>query len=124
MMRLTLCSLAVLVAGMAAAAQPQKRASMPLAFQGDWALENRDCAMGPSDSGNMRISARQISLFESVGNIVRVDTLDPRTLRVESRVAHGDGTSGSIEMMSLSSDKHQLAVGEHSDISVYKRCKK
>jgi hypothetical protein len=124
MMRLLLIALALLMADAAIAAKPAKRVGMPIAFQGDWALETRDCAAGPSDSGNMRIMARQIVQFESLGKVVRVEMLDPQTARVESRVTHGGGTSGSIEMMSLSNDKQRLTIGEHSDISVYKRCGK
>jgi len=96
---------------------------MPPVFHGHWALESRACAPGPADSGNMHITARKIVNFESVGNIVRVTKLDPQTIRVESRVAHGGGRAGSVEMMVLSNDRQRLTIGEHSDLSAYKRCK-
>jgi hypothetical protein len=124
MMRLTLLSLALLSAGTSIAAKPVKRVSIPAAFQGDWALDTRECAVGPSDSGNMRISARKIWQFESLAIIARVEILDAQTLRVESRVTHNGGTFGSVEMMSLSADRQRLTIGEMSDLSVYKRCGK
>jgi hypothetical protein len=99
-------------------------AMMPPAFRGDWALETGSCAPGPADSGNMRIAARKIVNFESQGSVVRVKTLDPRTIRLESRVTHGGGTFGSVEMLSLSADGRRLTIGEHSDVSTYKRCTK
>ena len=72
----------------------------------------------------MRITARTIINFESKGKVERVMILDSQTIRIESRVTHSNVTFGSLEMMSLSSDKKQLTIGEHSDISIYTRCAK
>jgi hypothetical protein len=108
----------------ASAASAANKAVMPKAFQGDWALEQSQCAIGPADSGNMRITARTLVNFESVAKIDGVKHFGPQTVRVSSRVTHNGGTFGSIEMMSLSTDKQRLTIGEHSDISVYKRCGK
>jgi hypothetical protein len=120
-MRLAFLLALCCTAGSASAAN---KAAMPKAFQGNWALEQSQCAPGPADSGNMRIQARMIVNFESVAQIVGVKHFGPQTVRVNSRVTHGGGTFGSLEMMSLSSDKQRLTIGEHSDISVYKRCGK
>ena len=124
MMRFALLPLALLAAGTSIAAKPVKRASIPAAFQGDWARDTRDCAVGPSDSGNIRISARKIWQFESVASIVRVEIIDPQRVRIESRIAHNGGTFGSLNMMLLSNDRQLLTVGERNDMLVYKRCGK
>jgi hypothetical protein len=123
-MRFAMLSLALLISTTADAAKPVKSTRVPAAFQGNWALDARNCAPGPVDSGNMRITARTIINFESKGKVERVMILDPQTIRVESRVTHSNVTFGSLEMMSLSSDKKRLTIGEHSDISVYTRCAK
>jgi hypothetical protein len=123
-MRFAMLSLALLIGTTADAAKPVKSTRVPVAFQGDWALDSRNCAPGPVDSGNMRITARTIINFESKAKVERVMILDPQTVRVESRVTHSNVAFGSLEMMSLSSDKKQLTIGEHSDISVYTRCAK
>ncbi len=124
MIRFAMLSLALLATAAVGAAKPVKSTRIPAAFQGDWALEARNCAAGPVDSGNMRINARTIINFESKGKVERVMIFDSQTIRVESRVTHSNVTFGSLEMMSLSSDKKQLTIGEHSDISVYTRCAK
>jgi hypothetical protein len=124
MMRFAMLSLAILASAAAGAAKPVKSNRVPAGFQGDWALEASNCAPGPVDSGNMRITARTIINFESKGKVERVTILDPHTIRVESRVTHSNATLGSLEMMSLSFDKKQLTIGEHSDLSVYTRCAK
>jgi hypothetical protein len=124
MIRLAMLSLALLATAAAGAAKPVKSTRVPVAFQGDWALDSRNCAPGPVDSGNMRITARTIINFESKGKVERVTILDPQTIRVESRVTYTDTSFGNIEMMSLSTDKKRLTIGEHSDISVYTRCAK
>jgi hypothetical protein len=107
---------------------PAKRAAtlvtIPVAFRGNWALESRACAPGPADSGNMRITADHLYNFESEGRFVRIQVLDPRTVRVESRFTHNGGTYGNTDMMTLSVDKQQLFIGEMSDLSIYKRCGK
>jgi hypothetical protein len=123
-MRFTMLSLALLASTTAVAAKPAKSTRVPAAFQGDWALDARTCAPGPVDSGNMRITARTIINFESRAKVERVMILDPQTIRVESRVTHSNVTFGSLEMMSLSTDKKRLTIGEHSDVSVYIRCAK
>ena len=123
-MRFALLSLVLLISTTADAAKPVKSTRVPTVFQGDWALDAKNCAPGPVDSGNMRITARTIINFESKGKVERVIILDSQTIRVESRVTHSNVTFGSLEMMSLSSDKKQLTIGEHSDISIYTRCAK
>jgi hypothetical protein len=123
-MRFAMLSLVLLISTTADAAKPVKSTRVPAAFQGDWALDVKNCAPGPVDSGNMRITARTILNFESKGKVERVAILDPQTIRVESRVTYTDTSFGNVEMMSLSSDKKQLTIGEHSDISVYTRCAK
>jgi hypothetical protein len=121
MMRTGLLAI-LLLSGTSAAAKPAANKTIPVAFLGDWALEGSVCAPGPADSGNMRITAKQITNFESVGQVIRVKKLDPHTIRVESRITHGGGDFGSIDMMTLSTNKARLTIGEMSDMSVYKRC--
>jgi hypothetical protein len=124
MMRLILLPLILIVATTADAAKAVTRTSMPAAFQGDWALKTRECELGPSDSGNMRITARKLIQFESVGKVLRVVVLDPQTVRVESRITHGGGTYGSTETMNISEDKNTLIVRPNGDPDIYKRCPK
>jgi hypothetical protein len=127
-MRMILLSLVVLASTVSHATDPVKRKTIPFAFHGDWALEGRNCGLGPSDSGNMRITARKVTQFEMVGKVTGVKVFDPGTVWVESRITHNNtaynavDTFNNIEIMTLSSDKQQLTTGEHSDISVYKRC--
>ncbi len=123
-MRFAIFFLALLASVAAGAAKPVKSTRVPAAFHGDWALEAGNCAPGPVDSGNMRITARTIINFESKGKVERVMILDPQTIRVESRVTHSNVTFGSLEMMSLSTDNKRLIIGEHSDTTIYIRCVK
>jgi hypothetical protein len=106
------------------AAKPAVRQSIPKAFLGDWVLEALECAPGPSSNGNMRLTAKRIINFESLGKVSRVEIFDPSTIRVSSQITHGGGAFGSIETMSLSTDGKSLTIGEMSDMSVYKRCTK
>ncbi len=129
-MRFLLSFLILIAATTAGVASPLKRKTMPVAFHGDWVLETRECGVGPSDSGNMRIAARKVNLFESVGKVTRVTVIDPHTIWVESRVTHSNNaynsvdTFNNVEIMSLSTDKQLLTTGDHSFNSVYKRCAK
>jgi hypothetical protein len=112
---------AVLVMTTGAWAQgPTTRKTLPADFHGHWALEGRECAAG--DSGNWQVSARAIVDFESTSQVVRVEVLDRRTVRVEVRLRPNGTWFSSLFMMVLSTDGQQLTVGEHSDRSVYKRC--
>jgi hypothetical protein len=106
------------------AAKPVTAANIPLAFHGDWALEDSLCAPGPADSGNMRITKRTIDTFESSGVVIHVEKFDPRTIRVDTRITHNAGTFGNSSMMTVSTDNMRLTIGEMSDMSVYKRCGK
>lgn len=127
MMRLILLPMILITATAADAAKTVVRKSMPAAFQGDWALKTRECDPGPSDSGNMRIAPRKLIQFESVGKVMRVEVLDPQTVRVESRITHithNGGTFGSSEIMNISVDKNTLVVRPYGDPDIYKRCAK
>jgi hypothetical protein len=126
-MRIILLSL-VFVSTVSFATDAAQRKKIPAAFNGDWVLEGSNCAVGPSDSGNMRITARKVIQFEILGKVTGVKVFDPQTVWVTSRITHnntaynGVDTFNNTEIMTLSSDKQQLTIGEQSDISVYKRC--
>lgn len=113
---------AALILSLLMAAAPASPATMPPAFRGDWALETRECAVGPADSGNMRITARDIIDFESKGRIMRVEKLGPTTVRVDMKIQTGSHQFSPTLVYSLSSDGNRLTTGEMSDISRYKRC--
>jgi hypothetical protein len=129
-MRLILSLLVLMAAAGSDAASPVKRKTIPSAFHGDWVLETRECAVGPTDSGNMRISARKLSLFEMVGKVMHVTVVDPQNMWVKSRITHGNTAYNSVEvfdnleMMSLSPDGQKLTTGEGEVMQVYKRCLK
>ncbi|MFM2409301.1 MAG: hypothetical protein RL481_129 [Pseudomonadota bacterium] len=130
MMARIIAFLLLLIGGSAIAAKPVMRGSIPVAFQGDWALEGRDCALGISEKGKLRIAARKMTLFEMVGKVVRVTIVDPQTVWVKSRITHNNTAYGSVEifdnleMMSLSPDRQTLTTGEGEVMLVYKRCMK
>ena len=130
MMRLILPFLFLLVAADSYAASPVKRKAIPAAFHGDWALETRECAVGPADSGNLRMTARKVILFEMIGKVMHVTVVDPQTIWVKSRITHGNAAYNSVEvfdnleMMSLSPDGQKLTTGEDEVMLVYKRCAK
>jgi hypothetical protein len=129
-MKMAAALLALSLPVAAIAAKPVVRTSIPKSFQGNWALETRDCAIGPSDSGNMRITAKKVTQFEMVGKVMRVTIVDRRTVWLKSRITHNNSAYDSVEvfdnleMMSLSPDGQKLTTGEGEVMSVYKRCQK
>jgi hypothetical protein len=105
------------------AASPRASTLIPKRYHGDWVLEGRTCDPGPSDSGNMRISAAKILNFESASKVTRVKIWGGR-IEVHTRTLHGSGKFGSWNVMSLSADRQRLMIGEHKDNSdFYKRCR-
>jgi hypothetical protein len=112
--------LALSVAGTANAKDTQPH--IPKQFRGDWSLSAAQCAPGPGDSGNMRITKNAIYSFESLIAIQQVRKLAPNSIEYASRVSHGAGEFGSLSRLTLADDG-TLFVGDGEDRAVFVRCK-
>jgi hypothetical protein len=108
-------------------AAAQERRTIPPAYQGDWALSAAQCAPGPADSGNMRITRRTIRTFESRIDVRRVRTVGTSSIEVTSRVHHGGGVYGDQARLTLvNSDAHGdlvLGIGDGEEQVFYVRCR-
>jgi hypothetical protein len=129
-MRMLMLALTVFGTAAADGANQVGRKTMPAAFHGNWVLETRDCVVGASNNGAMRIEPRKVTLFEKLGKVSRVTVENPNTVYVYSRIIHNNTaynsveTSENLEKMSLSPDGQRLTTGEDEVMLVYKRCAK
>jgi hypothetical protein len=112
--------LALSSAGLAHAKDMQS--TIPKPFHGDWSLSAAQCAPGPADGGNMRITAKRIYSFESQIRIKQVRVLAPNSIEYASRVSHSGAEYGDLSRLTLSDDG-TLFVGDGEDRAVFVRCK-
>jgi hypothetical protein len=103
------------------AAKPIARSGIPLIFRGDWVAAGRECAPGPSDNGNLRITANRIYSFESLTKVRRVVVTGDSSITVEGRTTHGGGSFASPWYLMLSGDRRHLHIGQ-ADADDYVRC--
>lgn len=102
----------------------QERRTIPRAFHGDWALSIEQCAPGPEDAGNMRITARQMQTFESRLDIQNVSILAPDRIEYRARVHHGDATYGDRARLTLTDGGRGLQVGDSFPYVFFVRCRR
>jgi hypothetical protein len=114
-------------ASLAAPANAREQRTIPPAYRGDWALSLSQCAPGPADGGNMRITARTIWTFESRIDVRRVRIVGTSSIDFSSRVHHGAAVYGDHSrltlMNSIVSGDLALGVGDGEDQQIYERCR-
>jgi hypothetical protein len=116
----------LLAATLAAPANAREQRTIPPAYRGDWALTRAQCAPGPADSGNIRVTARTIRTFESRIDVRRVRIVGTSSIDFASRVQHGDATYGDQSRLTLISNsvdgRMQLGIGDGEDQQIYTWC--
>jgi hypothetical protein len=119
-MNILVILLALSSAGMVHAKDTQS--TIPKPFRGDWSLSLEQCAPGPTDGGNMRITAKRIYSFESQIRIKQVRIIAPNSIEYASRVSHSGAEYGDLSRLTLSEDG-TLFVGDGEDRGIFVRCK-
>jgi hypothetical protein len=94
---------------------------VPAPFRGDWAIAGSACAIGPADSGNIRITATRMISFESLTTIRRATIKSPLSITIDGRTNHGGGRFGTSLALTLSTDHRHLYIGA-ADSDDYLRC--
>ena len=124
---MTILTALLLAASLSAPAMSREQRTIPPAYRGDWALSLSQCAPGPADGGNMRISARTIRTFESRIDVVRVRIVGTSSVDFSARVHHGAAIYGDHArltlMNSIVSGDLALGVGDGEDQQIYERCR-
>ncbi len=107
-------------------ANTREQRTIPLAYRGDWSLTLTQCAPGPADGGNLRITARTIRTFESRIDVLRVRTVGTSSIDFATRVHHGGAVYGDQSRLTLisnsTSGRMLLGVGDGEDQQIYVRC--
>ncbi len=99
--------------------------SIPYAFRGHWAGSATQCAPGPADGGNIRITGRSIQSFESRTNVVRVRMVGPNSIEYAGRGYNGGAESyGDLNRLTLLDGRSRLAIGDGEDRVFYVRCRR
>ena len=125
---MSLVALILFGAILAAPANSREQRMIPPAYRGDWALSIERCAIGPADSGNLRITARTIRTFESRIDVLRVRTVGTSSIDFATRVHHGGAVYGDQSRLTLisnsTSGRMMLGIGDGEDQELYVRCER
>jgi hypothetical protein len=107
---------------------PWEQRTIPRPYRGDWALTPGQCAPGPADSGNIRVTARTIRTFESRIDIIRVVSIGTSSIGFATRVSHSGAVYGDHSRLTLLnnaiSGDLDLGVGDGEDQDIYVRCRR
>ena len=100
-------------------AYPRTVTTIPAPFRGEWNAVLADCGTDLSDSA-LRISARDMAFYESVGQVSLVTETGPREIAVKARFT-GEGETWTRDVRMQLSQDGQTLTDVSPDVSRFAR---